>query len=164
MMEGNKKSRPRALLLFGVPCSGKTTFAEKFAKKFDLAFYDLDGIKEENGLSNDVILLILEQVLKTKHTIILEGCLETERERIQVRNLLREYGYTPALIWFQTDMATVRRRLKMRLKSVSKAKAAYEDAVARLEAPSDTEHPIVLSGKHTFETQTKHVISGLADI
>ena len=33
-----------------------------------------------------------------------------------------------------------------------------------MEAPTDIEHPIILSGKHTFETQTKHVIAGLADL
>ena len=43
-MEGNK-SKPRALLIFGAPCSGKTTFAEKFAEKFGLAYYDLSEIK-----------------------------------------------------------------------------------------------------------------------
>ena len=47
-MEGNK-SKPRALLIFGAPCSGKTTFAEKFANKFGLAYYDFDKIQSEYG-------------------------------------------------------------------------------------------------------------------
>ena len=42
-MEGNKK-KLRAVLVFGAPGSGKTTFAEKFAKKFNLAYYNLDEI------------------------------------------------------------------------------------------------------------------------
>ena len=33
-----------------------------------------------------------------------------------------------------------------------------------MEAPVDEERPIILSGKHTFETQAKHVITGLADL
>lgn len=163
-MEGNKKSKPRALMLFGVPGSGKTTFAEKFAKKFDLTFYDLDELKSKSGLSQDVILVVLEQILKTKQTIVLEGCIATENERMQIRNLLRKNGYEPALIWLQTDVPTIKQRLKMRLRNAAKAKAVYEDAVANLEAPTDSEHPIVLSGRHTFETQTKHVLAGLADV
>ena len=36
--------------------------------------------------------------------------------------------------------------------------------VSNLEAPTELERPIILSGKHTFETQTKHVLAGLADV
>ena len=81
-----------------------------------------------------------------------------------MRNLARKYGYEPALIWVQTDINTIRQRLKSQYRSVSKAKIAYERAVSEMEAPTDIEHPIILSGKHTFETQTKHVLAGLADV
>ena len=57
-MEGNKL-KPRALLVFGAPCSGKTTFAQKFAKKFDLAYYNLDEIREKNRLTRKMIALII---------------------------------------------------------------------------------------------------------
>ena len=163
-MEGNKKTKPRALLVFGAPCSGKTTFAEKFAKKFNLAFYNLDILMAEQGFTREQILEILRQILKTRQTIIVEGGMRTEAERMEVRNILRNDGYEPALIWIQTDVATIRMRLKQRHRSVSKAKEAYDMAVNEMEAPAETERPIILSGKHTFETQTKHVITGLADL
>ena len=164
-MEGNKKkTKPRALLVFGAPCSGKTTFAEGFARKFNLAYYDLDALMEENGFSRETVLLILEQVLKTKQTIIVEGCLSTELERTEMRNLLRSHGYSPALIWIQTDFSTIKLRLKSRFRSVSKAKEFYDSSVSEVEAPTDVEKPIILSGKHTFDTQAKHVILGLADL
>ncbi|MBP5648066.1 ATP-binding protein [Candidatus Saccharibacteria bacterium] len=164
MMEGNRKNRPRALLVFGAPASGKTTFAEKFAKKFGLAFYNLADLMEEHDFSRDTILIILEQILKTGQTVVLEGCLDTEKDRTEIRNVIRKSGYEPALVWVQTDISTIRQRLKTRYKSVSKAKDAYEKAVAEMEAPIDIEKPIILSGKHTFETQTRHVIAGLADL
>ena len=164
-MEGNKdKTKPRALLVFGAPCSGKTTFAEKFAQKFGLAYYNLQDLEDEYGFSKDGVMVVLEQVLKTKQTIIVEGMLDTERDRAEVRNLLRSYGYEPALIWVQTDIATIRMRLKSRFRSVAKAKKAYDEAVSVMEAPTDIEKPIILSGKHTFETQTRHVVKGLAEI
>ena len=47
---------------------------------------------------------------------------------------------------------------------MSKAKAFYDQSVSEVEAPTDIEKPIILSGKHTFETQTKHVLLGLADL
>lgn len=163
-MEGNKKNKPRALLVFGAPCSGKTTFAEKFAAKFGLACYNFDELREAHNFSRETLLVILEEILKTKQTIIIEGELGTESKRTEIRNLLRKAGYEPTLIWVQTDVATIRARLKMRFKNVSKAKKAYDEAVAAMEAPAEAEHPIILSGKHTFETQTRHVITGLADL
>jgi len=47
---------------------------------------------------------------------------------------------------------------------VAKAKEVYDAEVNMMEAPSEIEDPIILSGKHTFETQTKHVLAGLADV
>ena len=164
MMEGNRKNKPRALLVFGAPASGKTTFAEKFAKKFGLASYDLKTLMEEQGFTYEMIMVLVEQILKTGQTILIEGAIDTEKERAEMRNLARSYGYDPALIWVQTDISTIRQRLKLQYRSVSKAKTAYDKAIADMEAPTEMEHPIILSGKHTFETQTKHVIAGLADL
>ncbi|MBQ3441511.1 ATP-binding protein [Candidatus Saccharibacteria bacterium] len=161
-MEGNK-SKPRALLVFGAPCSGKSTFSEKFAEKFDLALYDFEELKVKYHLTRKNILLIIKLIARTGKTIVIEGGLSTERERAEIRNLLRTAGYEPSLIWIQTDVTTIRNRLKVRYKSVAKAKEVYEVEVGTMEAPSEFEDPIILSGKHTFETQTKHVLAGLAD-
>ena len=163
-MEGNRRNRPRALLVFGAPASGKTTFAEKFAKKFGLAYYNFADLMREHDFTREKILVILEEILKTGQTIVIEGCINTEANRAEIRNLVRNSGYEPALVWVQTDISTIRQRLKNRYRSVSKAKEAYDKAVAEMEAPAENEKPIILSGKHTFETQTKHVIAGLADL
>lgn len=163
-MEGNRRNKPRALLIFGAPASGKTTFAEKFAKKFGLAYYNFADLMNGHGFSYEQILVILEEILKTGQTIVIEGSLDAEANRTEIRNIVRKAGYEPALIWVQTDISTIRQRLKTRYRSVSRAKEAYDKAVAEMEAPADNEKPIILSGKHTFETQTKHVIAGLADL
>ena len=163
IMEGNK-SKPRALLVFGAPCSGKTTFAEKFSKKFGLACYDFDTLKEEHNFSQEDILVILKEIMKTRQTIVIEGGLDTEKDRMEMRNILRAGGYEPTTLWLQTDVATIRSRLKSKFKSVSKAKDFYDAAVEAMEAPSEGERAIILSGKHTFETQAKHVVAGLADL
>ena len=160
-MEG-KKSQPRALLVFGAPCSGKTTFCEKFAKKFNLAYYDLAELSKQQKLSREMLLFLIEQLAKTGQTLLFEGEIATEKDRAEIRRLLKNYGYETSTVWIQTDIATIRSRLKSRFRSVQKAKSAYDAAVSSLEAPSDLERPIILSGKHTFETQSKHVLAGLA--
>ncbi|MDO4612372.1 MAG: AAA family ATPase [Candidatus Saccharibacteria bacterium] len=161
-MEG-KKSKLRALLVFGAPCSGKTAFAEKFAKKFDLAYYDFAELKNTEKLSRKTILLFLTLLARTRKTLVIEGGIGTEKERTEIRNILRAAGYEPALIWVQTDTATIRTRMKVRYRSVAKAKEVYNSSIESLEAPTEAEKPIILSGKHTFETQAKHVLAGLAD-
>ncbi len=160
-MEG-KKAQPRALLIFGAPCSGKTTFAEKFAKRFGIAYYDLDELKAEYNLTHKVVLMLVEQLAKTGQTIVLEGSVGTEKEREEMRHILRPAGYQVTTVWVQTDVATIRSRLKVKYKSVTKAKEAYDTIVPKLEAPSELEAPVILSGKHTFETQLRHILSSLA--
>ena len=132
-MEGKKKhssNSPRAILVFGAPCSGKSTFAKQFANQFNATFYDLDALKREHSLS-------------------------------RLNEILRAAGYAPALVWLQTDVATIKSRLKVRLKSVEEAKTVYESRIKTLEAPSELENPIVLSGKHTYPTQLKQVLTQL---
>ncbi len=162
-MEGNK-NKPRVLLVFGAPCSGKTTFAEKFAKKFNLTYYNLNEVCATDNLSKKSMLDVLALIARTHSTIVLEGHLDTEKDRAEIRNVFRAAGYTPSLVWIQTDLATIRMRLRTRHKTIAAAKQAYEKAVNNLETPSEVEAPIILSGKHTFETQAKHVLAGLADV
>lgn len=163
-MEGNKNNKSRALMVFGAPCSGKTTFAKKFAKKFGLAYYDINEMMGEHGFSKEDALYVIELIMRTRQTIIIEGGIDTEKERSEMRNMLRKNGYEPALIWIQTDVATIRSRMKTRYRSVVKAKQNFDSATSEMEAPVDFERPIILSGKHTFETQTRHAITGLADL
>ncbi len=160
-MEG-KQNQPRALLVFGAPCSGKTTFANKFAKRFNIAFFDLEEFKAKNNLNQKQILAVVEQLAKTKQDILIEGCINTEKEREEMRRILRPAGYQVSTIWIQTDVATIRTRLKAKYKTVAKAKEVFDTTVPTFEAPSEIETPIILSGKHTFETQLRHILSALA--
>ena len=164
-MEGKKSqtlSQPRAILVFGAPASGKTTFCEKFSQQFRAPYYNLTKIGAEKGFSRENLLYILDLIAQTGQNIILEGELNTEKDRDKIRKLLRDQGYSPSLVWIQTDVNTIKARLKARLKSVAKAKEEYDAKIAELEAPSESEKPIVLSGKHTFETQLSHTLSQLA--
>lgn len=161
-MEGNKKTKPRAMLVFGAPCSGKTTFCEKFSRRFRAPYYNLQSLREEADFTEKQIHVVLEAIAKTGQNIVIEGGLDTEAERNSVRKLLKLCGYDPTLIWIQTDINTIKARLKMKTRSVAKAKEEYESRIRVMEAPAESEHPIILSGKHTFETQLTHVLSQLS--
>jgi len=104
---------------------------------------------------------LISEVAKTGATLVIEGGNDTEKDRRELVEILRGAGYITTLIWIQTDVSTIRMRLKNKLKSVEKAKQVYESRVKVLEAPSDAETPIVLSGKHTYHTQLKQVLTQL---
>lgn len=162
-MEGKRQSPARAFLVFGAPASGKTQFSEQFAKKYHIAYFNLAELREEYGLSRKLILMLVRELAKTHKNLVFEGEIDTEKSRAEIRNLLRAAGYSISTIWIQTDAATIRNRLKQRYRSVAKAREFYDESVPKLEAPSEVEHPIILSGKHTFETQARHVLAGLAN-
>lgn len=159
-MEG-KKSQPRAILVFGAPCSGKSTFCDQFSHQFKAPFFDLDELKQIYKLSRPQIIMLVQQLAKTQQTLIIEGAIGSFAEREELRDLLLTAGYLPSLVWIQTDVITIKNRLKNRLKSLSKAKAEYEQRIKELEAPLESENAIVLSGKHTFQTQLRHVLTQL---
>ena len=160
-MEGKRKLKPRAILVFGAPCSGKTTFCEKFSQRFKAPYYNLSALRDEADFTEKQIHTVLEVIARAGQNIVIEGGLDTEAERNAVRKLLKSCGYTPALIWIQTDINTIKARLKTKLGSTAKAKEEYDTRVGAMEAPSDAERSIVLSGKHTFETQIAHVLPRL---
>ena len=161
-MEGNKKNKPRAILVFGAPCSGKTTYCEKFSQRFKSPYYNLATMREEADFTEKQLHVVLEAISKTGQNIIIEGGLDTEAERERVRKLLKSCGYNPALVWIQTDINTIKARLKQKLRSVAKAKELYDEKVESMEAPTDREKPIILSGKHTFDTQLRHTLAQLS--
>ena len=104
----------------------------------------------------------MEIITKAKQSIVIEGGLKTEQDRTEIRNILRAQNYKPTLVWVQTDFTTIKVRLKSKYKTIRKAKEVYDAAIAEMETPADFEKPVILSGKHTFDTQTKHVLAGLA--
>ena len=158
-----KKVQARAILVFGAPCSGKSTFCEKFAARFKAPYFDLGKLVRDYNLDRHMLMIILEQVAKTGQMLVIEGGLDTERDRREVKSVLRKAGYTPTLVWIQTDLGTMKSRLKFREKSIARAKEKLDYGLSTLEAPSELERPVVLSGKHTFETQLRHVLLGLGD-
>ncbi|MBQ9020322.1 AAA family ATPase [Candidatus Saccharibacteria bacterium] len=160
-MEG-KKAQPRAILVFGAPCSGKTTFSEKFSAKFNAPFYNINDIEKEYDFDRETTLKILDLIAKTHQNVVIEGGLDTEQERDTIRKIFKKAGYDPSLVWIQTDINTIKNRLKNKLRSVAKAKTEYDERMSKIEAPTELENAIVLSGKHTFTTQLTHVLSQLA--
>ena len=159
----NGKSKPYAILVFGAPMSGKTTFAEQFSARFNAPFLNLSELHDEYKLTRKLALVLIQQLTKCKQTLVLEGGLDTEKQRNEIKDLLAKAGYKPILIWVQTDLNAIKHRMRHKYKKLEDAKAALAEQYKKIEAPSELEHPLVISGKHTFQTQCKNVLTGLSD-
>jgi gluconate kinase len=143
--------------------SGKTTFAEKFSERFNAPYLNLSELHEQYRVSRKVALILITQITKCKQTLIIEGAIDSERQRNEVRDLLTKAGYIPVLVWVQTDLNAIKQRMRHKYSRASEAKAVLEESYRKIEAPADYEDPIVISGKHMFQTQCRNILTGISD-
>ena len=157
------KSKPYAILVFGAPKSGKTSFAEHFSQAINAPYLNLTHLINEYHVSKKLAAELIIQIAKSRSTIIIEGLIDTEAQRKDMRTLLEKCGYKPVLVWIQTDLNTIKQRMRSAYRTLPEAKAALEKAISHIEAPADSEKTIVISGKHTYQTQCRNVVNRLTD-
>jgi predicted kinase len=169
-MKSLSLSQPHLIILTGVPGSGKTYFAEKFADTFKAPYVSYEKIAtlgkiSDGNIANTLLHYQLDELLKTQQTVLVEGQGDTRADRTEIFRKARAAGYAPLLIWIQTDPATA----KTRSTRVQKNKTfrtlspeEYDRAMKHFAPPSAIEKPVVISGKHTYATQAKVVLKKLS--
>jgi len=154
-----KNSKPYAIMVFGVPMSGKSQFAIRFSRKFKAPLLNFEAIP---GISRKIFLSIVTQVADSQQNLVIDDGIDTYKQREELRGVLRAAGYRTVIVWIQTDVNTIKRRLRSHLKSVERAKSYFDTLLDQLEAPEENEDTIVISGKHTFEGQLRTVLAALS--
>lgn len=168
-MKSLSLTKPHLITLIGVPGSGKTFFADKFSETFHAPFINIDTVVSLSGsslvASKKLADYQLDELLKTKQTILLEGLADTRVERSELAKKAQKAGYELLFVWVQTDTATA----KQRATKPSGAKTntiitaeQYERAEKRFVSPAAHESSLVISGKHTYATQAKVVLKRLS--
>ncbi len=160
------KKKPYAILVFGAPMSGKTFFAEQFSKTICAPFLNISRLEKKFHSDRQLADELIKQVASSKVDMIIEGYLDTEEQRNEMRKMLEDLGYKPVLVWVQTDLNTIKQRIRHVHKDLNEAKGVLAESYKHIEAPSPAEKPIVISGKHTYRTQSQNVVSrlGLKDV
>lgn len=156
-----------AIVMVGIPGSGKSTFAEHFAETFQAPIVSATKLKNDFNLSvadaERLAKTILDEYLKTHRTILIDGGFEKKTKRAELMRTLLKAGYRPLLVWAQTDSVEAKRRAT---KAYPQGSGLNDDEFMRdlkaFQAPSAQEKPIVISGKHTYATQLKIVLKQLA--
>ena len=161
-MESLHLTRPHAIMMVGIPGSGKTFFAEKFAETFSAPYIDSLAIEtraSDAKSAGELIALLLGEITKTKQTFVFEGNSDARIRRTEFGQWARNHGYQPLFIWVQADQAT---SLKRSLKMKTLSKNQFKEVIQGFSAPHPDEKPVVISGKHTFASQLKVVLEHLS--
>lgn len=148
--------------MVGIPGSGKSFFAEKFAETFNAPYVNYDTLRPFVADPKQLSKLIAHQMrelLKTNYSIVIEGGAHTRAERTELAKHLRQHGYETVFIWVQTDPHTA---LARSLKLAKYSKDEHERLSKRFSPPHETEKPVVISGKHTYATQVRSVLKRLS--
>jgi predicted kinase len=166
-MKSLQLSRPHVLMMVGIPGSGKSSFAEKFAETFGAPRISFDVIRSltlDAPAARSLMTGQLQELLKTRQTLIVDGATETRTERQDIVRTARAAGYEPLIIWVQTDPSTAKSRaLKQSHTGSVSTPDAFDQAFRRFTPPNATEKSVVISGKHTYATQTKVVLKKLSE-
>lgn len=162
-------SKPHLLVTVGIPGSGKSTFAQKFATMFRAPCVTYDDIRPFTDNDQNARYIMNHQIselLKTRQTIVIDGGADTRSERAELARLARAAGYENLLIWIQTDPATAKARAMKPAKDSQKytlSSEEYDRLFRHFSIPSMLEKTVVISGKHTYATQAKIVLKKLSE-
>lgn len=166
-MKSLSLARPHLLIMTGIPSSGKTFFAEKFSETFSAPFVSINELQKLATNSEQAaatMSYILEQLMKTSQSIIVETVADTRKDRLHLAMLAKNHGYQPMFIWVQTDVETARSRAARVTKAKSNRQLTREEHTNLTKAfvPLKAEAYVVISGKHTYATQAKVVLTKLS--
>lgn len=162
LMKSLHLSRPHAIMMVGYPGSGKSFFAERFADMFNAPYIDaltLTSYAKDVPSAMKIITSFAAEVAKTGNTFVYEGDTDTRELRSEFVKWSKSYGFEPLIVWVQVEKDSAKIRS---LKKNTLTSAAFDDVVAKFQAPTDAERAIVISGKHTYASQAKTVLSYLS--
>ncbi len=160
--------------MVGIPGARKSFFAERFAETFrsPLVSYDkicqlvngsLTDPKLKSAVCAQITNYMLDEFLKAGQTIIYDGTSTLRGERDGLVRRANTAGYSPILIWVQTEAASAKKRALKGTDSKIPLTAEQFDAVLKRFSPPNHEKHIVISGKHTYASQMKIVLKYLVE-
>lgn len=174
-------TKPLLIMLYGYPGSGKTFFARQLAEHMQVAHLHSDRIRGElfetpryDKEENDVVEQLMDYMAGEFLGAGLSVAYDTNAMRASQRRLLRDMARKlkaiPLLIWFQMDPESAFARLGKRDRRRADDKyaqptnrAAFERIAGGMQNPQNEDY-IVVSGKHTFDSQLSAFMRRLREL
>ena len=168
-MKSLSLSKPHLIIMVGLPGSGKTFFAEKFAETFHAPLVSREKVTQKLGhhdATDEILSDQLVELTKTGQSIVVDGMANTRVMRNDLMKLAKHAGYATLIVWVQTDPATAKSRALRTGQSDQRQLRDADDfdaASRHFSPPVAAEKPVVISGKHTYATQAKVVLKRLSE-
>lgn len=174
-------SKPTLIMLYGFPGAGKTHFSRELSEAISIAHVSGDRLrfelfekphydKQENDVVNHLMEYMAEEFLQAGVSVIYDANAMRLSQRRALRDMARKNHAQPVLIWLQIDpdSALVRLNARDRRKADDKYavdydKVSFDGYAGHMQNPHNEDY-IVISGKHTFNTQKSAVVKKLYDI
>ena len=174
-------TKPLFIMLYGYPGAGKTHVARQLSETLHAAHLHSDRIrgelftepridKEENGIVEHLMLYMTEEFLRAGVSVIFDASTDRLAERRELRNVARKSKAQTLLIWLQIDADSAYARLNKRDRRKNDdryardyTRQAFEAAIGKMQNPRDEDY-MVISGKHTFNTQRSAIIKKLYEL
>jgi predicted kinase len=174
-------NKPLLIILYGFPGSGKTFFSRQLCEHIQAAHVHSDRIrselfesprydKEENMVVSQLMDYMVEEFLRAGLSVVYDANAMRLSQRRTLRDMARNVGAIPLLVWFQIDIdsaylrAVKRDHRKIDDKySAPVDKESYERLIAGMQNPQGEDY-IVVSGKHAFNTQLSAMLKRLREL
>ena len=178
------KIEPDKAVLFipyGYPGSGRTHFANLFSDSVNAAHLSDDRLrqelfdkptfdKQEDEVIGRLVEYLAEEFLKSGISVIYDTDLPRTGQRRQLKAIAKEHNAACLILWFQIDIESSFLRLSKRDRRKTEERSAkpydrsqFDDYIKTMQNPRDEEY-LVLSGKHTFNTQKSAVVKKLYEM
>lgn len=169
-------NKPFLMLLYGYPGSGKTTFARQFCREMPMVHLHAEKFQHEvheatqgqaSGLAPRLLQYMTEEFLDSGVSVILDTNINKKPERRRLEKLAQKANAAVVLVWLQIDpdSAFARTQKRDRRKAEDKYAAQYSQSdfqsIINESQNPDNEDYVVISGKHTFQTQRGTVMKKL---
>lgn len=175
-------TKPFLLLLYGFPGSGKTYVARQLSEKMQAAHVQADRIraelfeqprydKEENAVIGQLMDYMTGEFLNAGISVIYDANAMRAAQRHALREMARKAHAQPLLVWLQidTESAYVRGTKRDRRRADDKYAAQlnrsmFDTIVGHMQNPTNAEDYVVISGKHSFNTQYSAIAKKMREL
>lgn len=174
-------TKPILVMLYGYPGAGKTHFARELSSTMGAAHVHGDRIRgelfeeprydqQENEIVKHLMLYMTEEFLAAGMSVIFDASVAKLADRRELRNIARKSKAEPLMVWLQIDSDSAFARLAHRDRrklddkyAAPHTRESFQSVIQAMQNPKQEDY-MVISGKHTFNTQRSAILKKLYEL
>ena len=174
-------TKPVLILPYGYPGSGKTYFSSQLGENINVAHLSSEKLRyelnekptyshQEDETIDRLMQYLAEEFLRAGASVIFDSNLSRIGQRRQLQAIAKQHHGVALVAWFQIDEESAFLRVAKRDRrknedkyAVPHDRSSFDDYIKRMQNPKNEEY-VVLSGKHTFNTQKSAVVKKMYEM